>query len=403
MASNTLLTIDMITKEALRLFVNNLGFTKTINREYDSSFAQSGAKIGTTLRIRKPARVVPAAGPAYSQQNFYEDYTNLTVNTQQFVGLQFTSSEMTMSLDDFSNRVLSPAMVALANKVDLDGLALYSSIYNQVGTAGSTPSTITAILQAGQKLNENACPIDGNRYVCLNPAGEAGMVAGLSGLFNDSATVGQQYVRGQMGRGLGFNFLMDQNVASHTTGGRATATSLTVTDVATDSSVVKIKTDAGTWAFVAGDVISFASVNAVNPLTYASTGSAKQFVITAATIATTTGVNVSISPAITTSNANGLKNVTALPADGAAVTFSSGSAATAYAQNLAYHKEAFCLATADLEIPQGVDMASRAAMDGVSLRIVRAYDPRSDAFITRADVLYGWAAVRPEWACRITG
>jgi hypothetical protein len=74
-----------------------------------------------------------------------------------------------------------------------------------------------------------------------------------------------------------------------------------------------------------------------------------------------------------------------------------------YAQNLAYHADAFTLGTADLEIPQGVDFAARESYDGISMRIVRAYDVSSDNFICRIDVLGGWATLRPELACRILG
>jgi len=403
--SNSLLTIDMITRKALEILENNLVITRNVNRQYDDSFAVEGAKIGSTLRIRLPDRALVTDGAALQVQDDNEQYTTLTVSSQKHIGVNFTSAELTMQLDDFAERVLKPRISQLASSVDNDVANAYKGIYQSVGTPGTTPSTSLVLLQANQKLNEMAAPMQ-NRYATVNPAANAGLVEGMKGLFNPVSTISKQFKNGLMGEGiLGFDEMsMSQSIVQHTTGTRSATASLTIgSTVSTQgATTVAINGDTGSATFKAGDVFTIAGVYAVNPQTRQSTGSLQQFVVTAdATASSGNWSSVSISPALYTSS-NALATVDSFPQSGAAVTV-VGSASTTYPQNLAYHRDAIAFATADLLLPQGVDMASRQVHNGISLRIVRQYDINNDRMPCRIDVLYGYSVIRTPMAARIWG
>ena len=186
--SNSLLTIDMITRKALEILENNLVITRTVNRQYDDSFAVEGAKIGSTLRIRLPDRALVTDGAALQVQDDNEQYTTLTVSSQKHIGVNFTSAELTMQLDDFAERVLKPRISQLASSIDADVANAYQQIYNSVGTPGTTPATSLVLLQGNQKLNEFATPMS-QRYVAVNPAANAGLIEGMKGLFNPVDTL----------------------------------------------------------------------------------------------------------------------------------------------------------------------------------------------------------------------
>jgi hypothetical protein len=391
----------MITRKALEILENNLVITRNVNRQYDDSFAVEGAKIGSTLRIRLPDRALVTDGAALQVQDDNEQYTTLTVASQKHIGVNFTSAELTMQLDDFAERVLKPRISQLASSIDADVANSYKAIYNSVGTPGTTPSTSLVLLQAQQKLNENAAVMS-PRYATVNPAANAGLVEGMKGLFNPTDTISRQFKNGMMGMGvLGFDEVnMSQSIKQHTTG--AWGTSITVTStVATEGQAtlgISFTGSSKTWNV--GDVFTIASVYAVNPQTRESTGSLQQFVVTAAATGSSTAT-LSISPAIYTS-ANALATVDSFPVAAAVVTM-LGSASSQYAQNLVYHKDAITFATADLLLPQGVDMASRQVHNGISMRVVRQYDINNDRLPCRIDVLYGFSTIRPQMACRIFG
>jgi hypothetical protein len=403
--SNSILTIDMITRKALEILENNLVITRNVNRQYDDSFAVEGAKIGSTLRIRLPDRALVTDGAALQVQDDNEQFTTLSVASQKHIGVNFTSAELTMQLDDFAERVLKPRISQLASSVDADVANAYKSIYNSVGTPGTTPSTSLVLLQAQQKLNEGAAVMS-PRYATVNPAANAGLVEGMKGLFNPTDTVSRQFRNGMMGMGvLGFEEVnMSQSIKQHTTGTRSTSDTILVNGTITTEGQSTISIDGGTGSatVTVGDVFTVAGVYAVNPQTRESTGSLQQFTVTAANTASGGAwTNIAISPALYTPN-NALATVSAFPQDGAAVTF-VGAASTQYAQNLVYHKDAITFATADLLLPQGVDMASRQVHNGISLRVVRQYDINNDRLPCRIDVLYGYSAVRPQMAARIWG
>jgi hypothetical protein len=401
--ANNILTIDMITRKALQILENNLVLTRNVNRQYDDSFAVEGAKMGSTLRIRLPDRALVTDGAALQVQDDNEQSTTLTVANQKHIGVNFTSAELTMQLDDFAERVLKPRVSQLAASIDADVANAYKEIYSSVGTPGTTPGTSLVLLQAQQKLNENAAGMS-PRYATVNPAANAGLVEGLKGLFNPTDVISKQFKNGMMGTGvLGYDEInMSQSIANHTTGVTPTAPIVATTVSAQGATSLAISFTSGSPTFKVGDVFTIAGVFAVNPQTRQSTGALQQFTVTAdVSVSSGTTATLSVSPAIFTST-HALATVNAFPAASAALTFLGGSA-TGYAQNLVYHKDAITFATADLLLPQGVDMASRQVHNGISMRIVRQYDINNDRMPCRIDVLYGYKVIRPAMACRIWG
>ena len=399
--SNSILTIDMITRKALEILENNLVITRNVNRQYDDSFAVEGAKIGSTLRIRLPDRALVTDGAALQVQDDNEQYTTLTVASQKHIGVNFTSAELTMQLDDFAERVLKPRISQLASSVDADVANAYKGIFNSVGTPGTTPSTSLVLLQAQQKLNESAAVMS-PRYATVNPAANAGLVEGMKGLFNPTDTVSRQFKNGMMGTGvLGFEEInMSQSIKQHTNGDWGTGITVTSTVTSEGQATLPISFTGSSKTWNVGDVFTISGVYAVNPQTRESTGSLQQFTVTAAASGSSTAT-LSISPPLYTPN-NALATVSAMPAATATVTM-LGSANGQYAQNLVYHRDAITFATADLLLPQGVDMASRQVHNGISLRVVRQYDINNDRLPCRIDVLYGYGAIRPQMAARIWG
>lgn len=403
--SNSLLTIDMITRKSLEILENNLVLTRNVNRQYDDSFAVQGAKIGSTLRIRLPDRALVTDGAALQVQDDNEQFTTLTVASQKHIGMNFTTAELTMQLDDFADRVLKPRVSQLAASIDADVANAYKGIFASVGTPGTTPATSLVLLQAQQKLNEAAASMN-PRYATVSPAANAGLVEGMKGLFNPTDTVSKQFKNGMMGTGvLGLDEInMSQSILQHTTGSRALGDTILVNGSVSTQGQTTLSIDGGTGSatVLVGDVFTVSGVNAVNPQTRQSTGSLQQFVVTEANTASTgSWTSIKVLPAMYTSG-NALATIDAFPLDGATITF-LGTASTQYPQNLVYHKDAITFATADLLLPQGVDMASRQVHNGISLRIVRQYDINNDRMPCRIDVLYGYSVIRPAMACRLWG
>ena len=394
--ANTLLTPQAITREALRILHQKLNFIGNINRQYDDSFAKSGAKIGDSLRIRLPNQYTVRSGATLQAQDTTERSTTLQINNQKGVDLNFSSAELTLSLDDFSKRIIEPAMAQLAATMEADALTMALDVYNNVNNVGSAIS-FNKVMAARKVLNDCLAPMDDSRSIILNTQDNLDLVDGLKGLFHDSAAVRQQYKEGSMGRTGGFDFYENTLLGSQATGTAAATTGYTVNGAVTANGSSTVTLATGSTTFKKGDIISFAGCNRVHPETKVDAGVAHQFVVTA-DYAGGAGV-LSISPPIYTST--GYQNVTAsgIP-NGAAVT-KVGGASSIYRPSLAFHKDAFTFATADLVMPNNAEFGSREVYDGISMRIVRQYDINNDAFPCRLDVLYGFKTIRPQLACRI--
>ena len=385
--ANTILTPTAVTREALRILHQKLNFVGNIVREYDDSFAKSGAKIGDSLKIRLPNQYTVRSGATLSTQDTTETSTTLQVATQKGVDLNFTSVDLTMSLDDFSKRILDPAMSVLAANVEADALSMYKDVYQSVWNGGSA-ATYNKALDARILLQRALAPAN-NRTALMDSTAMADVVKDTKSLFQAQSEISTQYKEGYMGRAAGFDWMENTLIPSHTRGG--SNGSYLVNGASQTGATLTV--DTGATAPSAGDVITIAGVYSVHPETKVSTGVLQQFVIGSG--ATTT--SFPISPAIVTSGAT--QNVSGSPADNAAITF-AGTASTAVGTSLLFQKEAFAFATADLVMPQGVDFASRQVLDGISMRIVRQYDINNDKFPCRLDVLYGYKTLRPQLAVR---
>jgi hypothetical protein len=432
-ATNTIITDAKITKEALSILHNSLGFTKSITKEYSSQFAQTGAKIGATINIRKPNRYVVQQGPSITPQSTTESYVPLTLNRQWVVPIAFSTAELTLSIDEFSARYIRPAISKLASVIDLDcttaaitgkyadGTAAAGDgpVNFTIGTPGTVPGTAggsvytllaynspACYLNAGRILDINAAPRDSSRTICIDPAANAMSVGGLSGLFNPQGIISTQYKSGLLGNALGFDFVMDQNVYTLTAGTQLNTTAATMQATWTTGSNFSWTVDSSdnTKTLKAGSTFTVADCYHVNPETQQNTGVLMQWVVTAdTTLATgTNSIPISPTPIVAGSTvANG--NCSVAPTTGKAITMTSGTNSVVSPQNLAFHREAFTLGTADLEIPNGLDMAHRESMDGISIRFIRDYDVMSDFVVGRLDVLGGFSNIRPELAVRIAG
>lgn len=394
--ANTILTPQMITREALRILHQKLNFIGNINRQYDDSFANSGAKIGDTLKIRLPNQYTVRTGKTLSTQDTTEQSVSLAVSNQKGVDVNFSSAELTLSLDDFSTRILEPAMAVLAANLEADAFSMALDVYNAVNNIGSAV-TFKNIMTGRKLLNDNLAPIDNNRTCILNTTDQVDLIDALKGLFQDSSNISKQYKEGIMGRTGGFDFYENTLIPTQTTGTALAATTYTVNGAVTTNGSSTVTVATGTTTFKKGDIITFSGCNRVHPETKADTGALQQFVVTA-DYAGGAG-NISISPAIYTST--GLQNVLATGIPNGATVAKVGGASAVYKPSLVFHKDAFAFATADLIMPKGVDFSAREVYDGISMRIVRAYDINSDNLPCRIDVLYGYKTLRAQLAARI--
>lgn len=391
--ANSLLTPTAVTRKALAVLHQKLNFIGSINRSYDDSFAKSGAKIGDSLKIRLPNQYTVRTGAALSTQDTTESSTTLQVATQKGVDMTFTTAELTMSLDDFSERIIEPAMAVLAANIEADAFTMALDVYNAVNNVGAA-ITLNKALNARKLLVDNLAPGD-KRTLILNTQDNLDLVDGLKGLFQDSEAIAKQYREGMVGRTAGFGTIYENTLLpSQTTGTAASATGY-LSNGATQSGA-SIVVDTGTTTFKKGDVITFAGVNRVHPETKADTGVLQQFVLTA-DYAGGAG-SIAISPSVVATGAT--QNVTNTIADNSAIT-KVGGASAVYKPSLAFHKDAFAFATADLIMPEGVDWSAREVYDGISMRIVRQYAISSDTMPCRLDVLYGYKTIRAQLAARI--
>lgn len=394
---NSLLSINMITREAVRLWRNTNAFIQNIDSQYDSSFAQTGAKIGTSLRIRLPNDFTVRTGPVASVQDTSEQTTTMVLATQKGVDMSFSSLDRTMTLDDFGKRILSPAVNNLAGAVALDimsgadgGVSNYVSKVD--GSSNVITPTVDTILSAQALLDVNSAPTM-ERNIVTDPYTDARVVGALSGLFNPSTRISEQYVTGAMKSALGFDWMKDQTVLKHTNGTFSAGTVNGALQVG--SSLV---TNAITGTLNKGDIITIAGVNAVNRITKQTTGQLRQFVVTANVPNGATAIPIYpaiIAPLVGV--AQQYQTVDASPANSATISL-VGKASEVTRKNIAFTPEAITMATADLELPKGVHEAARESYDGVSMRMVTAYNVTTDQYITRLDILYGYLWVRPEWA-----
>lgn len=422
--ANAFQTATLITNETLRIAHNASAFLGRMNTDYQKEWKGRYAA-GSTVYARRPVQFTMRSGAAANVQDLTESTVPIVVNPE--IGIDFAVSDFDLttavrndgSIDKaFRDRYLKPAGLRIAAEIDYQVATIVkNSVANFVGTPGTGPSTYQHIADAQIPMDDEACPRDGMRYAVLTPTANAAVIGGLSGLFNASDRIEENYKTGVMQDALGLNFAMSQNVPSHTVGGLGGtplvngANQGTTNSGATDNpyaATTSLVTDGWTAAAAnrlkKGDVITLAGVNAVNPETKQDTGSLRRFVVTADVASDGSGnATLVIAPAIIAGGA--FQNVTARPADNAAITVLTGSANTTYRQNMIWHRDAITFVSPEMELPGGMDMAAQSSLadeGSISLRFVRGFDILNNKRVSRFDVLYGAAVTKPEWCVRRT-
>jgi hypothetical protein len=399
--ANNVLTIDMITREAIMLFKNSNAFIMNLERQYDDQYARKGGKIGNSLRIRLPNDYVVRNGPAMSIQDTSEQSTTLVVSTQRGVDLAFDTEERTMKMDDYSERVLAPAVNALAGNVAQTIMAgVEGGVSNYISNVDGAGNVISpnsrTFLEAGALLTKRSAPVARRNLVC-DPFTMAHAVETLSGLFNPSGKISKQFDTAHVYDALNFKWFEDQTVLVHTTGTFSAGTVNGAGQTGTN-----LVTNAITGTLKLGDIITVAGVNSANRVTKADDGILQQFVVTAPVATAATAIP--IYPAIIGPDANGnavqYQTCAATAANGAAISLIN-QASEQYRKNIAYHPAAITMATADLVVPKAVEESHRETYDNLSMRMITGYLMQSDVLATRLDILFGFLFIRPEWAVAV--
>lgn len=395
MAANKELTPSIITKESLVMLTNNMVMAGRVNRQFEDQF---GAKIGTQLTVRKPNKFLVSEGAGLQVQDIVEPSTTITISNQSHVDFQFGSAELTLVIEEFRERYLKPAMEKLANRVDRGLLANIPSIYNEVGTPTATPASFASLALVAQRLDEEAAP-QNDRTMVLNPKAYWSIAVGISSVYVQS--VAEPGFKGFIPNIANMEIFQDQNVPTQQTGNWA-GTPTVFGAGQTGSTLVTAGWTANiTTLLNVGDVFTISGVNAVNPESLGSTGSLRNFVVTATASSNSSGASsIGIYPPIITTGA--YATVDASPASGATVTVISGASGANLAKNIGFTKDCFGLVTVPMVMPDGVDFKSQEQYKGINLRVIRAYDINNDVMPTRIDVMWGTATFYPELGCRLT-
>jgi len=410
--SNTTLTADIIASEALDILEGNLVMANLVHRAHESEFGKkvNGYTVGETISIRRPDDATVRDGAVFVAQDVVEGKTTLTIDKQKGVDFKFTSADLTLQIDELSERVIKPRMIQLANQVDLDLLALYKKVPNHVTLPSGGIDSFADFALAPTRMDTCAIPQEG-RSAILSPADHWALLGSQSALYMQDVAKGA-YRNARLGMIGGVDTYMSQSIPVHTTGAR---TGQDVTDTTSESY------NAGhTWAtvkdstsvtfhidgmasdtagyFLPGDTFTIDTVYDVHPVTKAALPHLKSFVVMSSTTSASNEADVSIWPPLITSGAQKTVSAPAL-LDGLAVRY-QGVASTNYTQNLFFHKNAFALAMVPMEKPPGAVDVARKSINGISVRVIPFYDGVNDVSNWRLDILYGVQCIDPRLAVR---
>lgn len=409
--SNTIVTPSWVTRESLRILHQKATATERVNRTYADQFKVNGTKMGTAISVRLPNQYTVRSGATLSVNNTVERFVTLTLGSQKGVDISFSSVELAMQVDDYSERIIVPAMSVLAASVDADTLKNTNNFAVQTGVSSAAVSFST-LAYARRLLGDNLAPAsDGLRSLLANTQTVRDFNVDTKGLFNNQQAIGEAYLDGELAERIqGFNTYETTLLPTYTTGTFGSSTPVVKTgttcgNAGTGNSWVSTTTLSTTgWAsggstLNAGDVLTISTVFACHPETKVSLGYLKQFVVTS-TISDTSGeIDAVISPAIISGGA--YQNVTALATSGSTITMASASNST-FGQNLALHRDAILWASADLiDLSDVVKYTAREEMDGISMRFAKVYDVNNDLVPGRLDVLYGSCVGHNGLACRV--
>ncbi len=406
--SNTLINPSIIAKEALFHLENNIIMGQKVHRQYKREFV----KIGDSVTIRKPVKFIAQDGATRVNQNVIEETTSIVINNRKHVSWLFSTQDLTLTIEEYAERYIKPAMIALSNTVDralcVEGA---QEFFNRVGTPGTTPANFLALANVAQKMDEEPVPDDGYRCLVLNPAARWAMANGLGGtgsggIFNADIVHGMVR-RGRLGMIANFDIYGDQNIAVHTTGAHSGTPLVNNASFPNDTNQVAFDGMVGsvTGALRKGDVFTIDGVNSVNDVSKEDTGQLQQFVVLADVTTAAGAGTATVFPTIndgSTAASAAYQTVTALPADNAPINI-VGTASTGYPQNLGFHMNALALVTIPLELPDSATFKARADWRGYSIRVIKDYDINTDEEIIRLDIFFGTKAIYPELGVRLDG
>lgn len=404
----------IIAKAAAQMLSDNLQFTKNISKADASDFkGKNGYSAGDTIYINKPARFAPQStfDITSTQQDIVEEKVPLPLDIISTVGMNIDSFEFATEIELASvmERAVKPAASAIAQDVEQKMLLkAVRNTYNYVGAAGATVFDLQTMGEARTRINKYLCPMDKERYALLESGAMSSAVNARSGLFNSSSEIAKQYVEGTMAVADSFAYLENQLLPVQANGTQLLTGITLSANMVNGASTIAVTGLTGTNTITAGTVFTIAGVNAVHPITKANLGFLQQFVVTQTTAAVAGAIAaLPISPVVYGSAGGSLQNVSALATSGAALVFGTATTALTAAnatnqQNLVFHKNAFRMVSVPLVMPKAVEVAAQETVDGITVAIIRAFDPLKRAMVTRLDFLGGLAVERPEWACRIS-
>jgi hypothetical protein len=402
--SNVFKVTDLVAKESLRVAHEKLQMIGTVDRQYDASFKPTGGQAphGSTLRVKSPNQYTRRQGSrVMSVQDQNEATQTITVATQDGVDMRFNSQELIQSIDNdgafdnLSKNYIEPAISTLVSGIEADAIAYWTkATYQVAGTAGSALTDLVAVGAARAKLNQQLAPKDGKRYIQCDSIAMGGMVNGLKGLFQDSTQIKEQYREGMMGRTAMADWYENDRMWTLQNGadvaGEINAGTLT-------SGITTLTVDGFTAAPAVGSVFTVEGTYDVHPETKTVFAHLKQFVVSSATT-----TSITFTPALIYDTTDPKQNCSGAPTDNDDITF-VGLLSTNYVQQLMYHKDAYQFISAPLPIFDSAEKCMVKEKDGLSLRVWLGSDIRNDELLLRVDMLYGFAALRPEWGCRIIG
>ena len=415
---NTIITPSIIAAEGLFHLENHLVFGGLVHRDYKNEFV----KIGESVTIRKPVKFVVSKGATRVNQDVIENTTSVTIDVRDQVSWSFSTQELTMRIAEYSDRYIKPACIALANEMDLavatEGAQKF---FNRAGDVASDPSTFGAVSAVARRMDDQAVPDDGRRNLVVNAAARWGLAEGLGTTNNQSIfnpdIVGPMVRRGYLGDIAGLKIHGNQNIIAQQSGSRGTGASAVglvnePSGVTVGDTTIAFDTASASVAnyLRVGDVITFAGVNAVNPVSRQDTGQLAEFVVTANVTTSGAAGTISVYPEFndgSVTSTAAYQNITALPANNAGITVAGGTAGPAASatvpQNLGFHENALALVSVPLELPRSAEFKARAQWRGVSIRVIMAYDVANDDEIIRLDTFYGTDAIYPELGVRLYG
>tara|TARA_Y100000310_G_scaffold67277_1_gene62570 strand:- start:10243 stop:11484 length:1242 start_codon:yes stop_codon:yes gene_type:complete len=410
--ANTLLTASIVAKAAVLQLDNNLVMARKVYRGYEEEFNKdiNGYEVGASITVKRPMDFTVRDGAVMDVQDTTEGQLTLTVDKRKGIDFEFTSQELTLSIKELSERVIKPAMIQLANQIDVDLMAEYQNVPSWVGTPGQAINSFADFAKAPERADEYANPQD-ERCMVLCPADHWALLGNQTSLYTDSI-VRPAYRSGQMGRVGNVDLYMSQNVATHTVGTNWATGSTPLTDgsaqettyaASRTTNTQTLATDgwsSGATSLKAGDVFTIADVYAVNPVTKATLSFLKQFAVTTDISDTAGDITLTMTPAAILTGAH--QTISATIGDGAGLT-EVGTEATGYRQNMLFHKNAFALVTVPLVDPPGAVEVSRQSYRGTHVRVIPVYDGTNDISKWRLDVLYGVKTVDNRLAHRLSG